>query len=153
VALAAANLTVLARHMLPNNGVMQEIRAVAAQMPAGVTFVSVDTRPKEGTTNPFLHAGLFATIERGARSPYLFSGGTTRYFVARPHMLAPTEFWYQKADRPWIGAQIVDAFRYVLATKPLDRSLLPAPMRVLAEDGAAVLLEVDRPPREPAELP
>jgi hypothetical protein len=152
-ALAAANLGVLARHLLPGNAVMRDIRAVAAQVPAGATFVSVDTLPKDGTTDPFLHAGLFATIERGARSPYLFTGGTTRYFLAAPHIGAPTEFWYQKADRPWAGAELVDAYRYVLATKPLDRSLLPAPTRVLAEDAGAVLLEVQRPPPDPAPLP
>jgi O-antigen/teichoic acid export membrane protein len=153
VALAALNLIVVARHVLPNNEVSREIRAVAGQVPEGSTFISIDTHPKEGNTNPFLHAGLFATIERGARSPYLFTGGTTRFFVARPHMVPPSEFWYQKADRPWLGAQIVDAFRYVLATKPLDRALLPAPTRVLAEDRAAVLLEVTRPPRDAAALP
>ncbi len=143
--LVAANLGVLARHLLRHDAVMREYRQVAAQMPVGVTFAPVATRLRDGTTNPYLHAGNFATIEREARSPYLFSGGVTPYFRSRYLITGPSEFWYQQGWEPEAGARLADAYRYLLVMKPFDDARVPAETRVLAENGTAEILEVERP--------
>jgi O-antigen/teichoic acid export membrane protein len=143
LALAAANLGQLAHHLLRHDAVMRGYREIAAQVPAGATFAPVATRPRDGTTNPYLHAGSFATIERGARSPYLFIGGVTSHFQARRIVTAPTEFWYQQEwwDRT-AGARLVEAFPLLLVMKPFDPARLPAATGVLAENEVATLLEV-----------
>jgi hypothetical protein len=143
--LVAVNLGVLARHLLPQDEVMREYRQVAAEMPEGVNFVPIATRPQDGTTNPYLHAGNFATIEREARSPYLFSGGVTPHFRSRFLITAPSEFWYQQGWSPGDGPRLAEAYRYLLVMKPFDAARVPARTRVLAGNRTAAILEVERP--------
>lgn len=146
LALVAANLAVLSGHLLRHDAVMRDYRRIAAQVPENANFAPVVTRPRDGTTNPYLHAGNFATIERGARSPYLFSAGVTTYFRPRVYISAPSEFWYQKGIRPNDGVALACAYRYLLVLTPMDWRRLPVPTRLLAGNATAELREVTRPP-------
>jgi O-antigen/teichoic acid export membrane protein len=146
LALVAANQAVLSGHLLRHDAVMRDYRRIAAQLPENATFVPVVTRPRDGTTNPYLHAGNFATIERGARSPYLFSAGVTSYFRPHQYISAPSEFWYQKGIRPNDGTALACAYRYLLVLTPMDWRRLPVPTRLLAGNATAELREVTRPP-------
>jgi hypothetical protein len=148
LALAAGNVALLRAHLLPNNEHMREVREVAARVPRGVLVLPIATRPHDEATNPFLHAGSFATIEAGAITPYLFVDGVTRYLHRRGWTRrGPSEFWYQDGRAgPFLGWELSAvgwAYPYILWEKPYDPSGGPfVPTRLVAENGAAALLQV-----------
>ena len=144
IALAAANLYVLRAHLGPHNEALREYRDVAARVPAGEAVMPVATRPRDGDTRPFLHAGMFATIEAGARIPYMFAGGVTPYFTVRRRLDAPPISWYERGDPVPDGPAIAETYRFLLVTKPFDRSRIPVSFEVLAQNEAAALLRVVR---------
>ncbi len=142
--LVAANLGVLAHHLLRHDAVMRDYRQIAAQVPAGATFAPVATRPRDGTTNPYLHAGNFATVERGAlavpvrrRRDVALPGEVDRHRAHR--VLVPGGVGPDRGRAPRRG--ISAAARHE-AVRP---ARFPAATRVLAENDMAALLEVERP--------
>jgi hypothetical protein len=141
VLLAASNLAVLAARLVPMNAELRAYRAIAARLTPGATVLPVATRPK-GAVDFFLHAGLFATIEVGARTPYLFAGGVTRHFTARDVPPAPPEAWYRRGLGELDPGAIACTYRYLLVTKPYEPGRLGVPTAVVAENGTAALLEV-----------
>jgi hypothetical protein len=151
-ALAAGNLLLLREHLGPHDEVMRKYRAIAAHVPPGATVLPIATRPQDHATNPYLHAGSFATIEAAASIPYLFAGGVTPYFTwrsARPD--APSEFWYQQKRN--VAFQFVTAgltYDFLLVMKPYDPARGPwVTTEVVAENDAAALLRIvdDEGPR------
>jgi hypothetical protein len=111
----------------------------------------ISTRPQDGATNPYVHAGSFAVIESQARIPYLFVGGVTPYFTWRtPRPVGPPEFWYLKGwDVAPDLAAAAEAYDYLLVMRPYDPSRGPwVATEVVAENDAAALLRIVRPGRE-----
>ena len=144
-ALAAGNLLLLHHELGPHDEVMREYRAIAARVPAGATVLPIATRPADHGTNPYLHAGSFATIEAAARIPYLFAGGVTPYFDWRsPRPVAPSEFWYQ--ERRSVAFQLLAAgleYDFLLVMKPYDPARGPwVATEVVAENDVAALLRI-----------
>ncbi|BDG07438.1 hypothetical protein [Anaeromyxobacter paludicola] len=139
--LAFANLGTLAAHLRPADREMRAYREIAARVPPGATVLPVATRPLDGRSNPFLHAGTLATVESGAVTPYLFLGGVTPYVRwARPKPPAPSEFWYQGDGAARAPASVRGAFGYCLVMSPYDPARLPGPVSVVAENRSAALL-------------
>jgi hypothetical protein len=144
-ALATGNLLLLREHLGRHDEVMRKYRAIAAQVPPGAMVLPVATRPEDHATNPYLHAGSFATIEAAARTPYLFAGGVTPYFTWRSERpSAPSEFWYQ--ERRSVSFQLVAAgleYDFLLVMKPYDPARGPwVATEVVAENDAAALLRI-----------
>jgi hypothetical protein len=93
----AANLGWIALRQRPLELWMSQYRAVVAAVPEKAHVLPVSTHAKVGTFYPFLHAGSFLVLDRGALMPYLFSGNggdPMKFFtyVRRPYM--PHESWY-----------------------------------------------------------
>lgn len=147
VLLAAANLAVIAGPLVAHNAVMRRYRAVAAEIPAGARVLPIATAPHVGHVDLYLHAGAFATLDAGAMTPYLFSGGPTRYFRYRtsPRGIVD-EFWYRRGMplQPEERRTIVDRFDYVIAMKPFDPALLQVPTQEVAGSDIAALLKIVR---------
>src|SRR5215469_838523 len=96
VLVAVANLAYVAVYMLPVNAAMGRYKALTASIPPGVTVLPVDTEPPR-FYRPFLHAGAYATLNRDALTPYLFSADNTPqmyYFRYRERPYSPYESWY-----------------------------------------------------------
>ncbi|HZZ83333.1 MAG TPA: hypothetical protein VFE30_02260 [Anaeromyxobacteraceae bacterium] len=144
VALAAGNLALLAAHLRPANAEMRAYRALAATVPTGAVVLPVATRPRDGRSNPFLHAGTLATIEAGASTPYLFAGGVTTYFRALDRPRAPSEFWYQEGGDAGDAATLARTYAFCLVMVPFDASRLPVRTEEVARNGSAALLAVVR---------
>lgn len=145
IAVAAANLGVLAAHLRPANAEMRAYRELAARIPPGALVLPIATRPLDGRSNPFLHAGTLATLEAGAITPYLFQGGVTPYFRAlRPRPPAPSEFWYQGGEPPAGLLRVATAYDYCLLMTPFDPGRVPLPAREVARNGTAALLALRR---------
>ncbi len=142
---AAANLAVLAAHLRPANAEMRAYRDLASRIPSGARVLTVATRPPDGRSNPFLHAGTLATLESGAITPYLFQGGVTPYFRAlHPGPPAPSEFWYQGGETPAGLLRVAQAYDYCLLMIPFDPLRIPLPAREIARNGTAALLALRR---------
>lgn len=143
IALAGANLLVLAIHLLPANADMLQYRELAKRIPRGSVVLPVVTnRPADGRSEPLNSAGTFATIEVGALTPYIFEGGAQPYFRARALPYAPGEYWARWNSDPGDTATIARTYDYVLAMTPFDPSRLRIPTREIARNRAAVLLQV-----------
>ncbi|WP_242343895.1 hypothetical protein [Anaeromyxobacter terrae] len=147
VLLAAANLAAISTPLIRHNAVMRQYRAVAAEIPAGARVLPVATAPHVGHVDMYLHAGAFATLEAGAMTPYLFSGGPNRFFryLARPKGIVD-EFWYQAGTTldPHMRSAIVDQFDYLLVKKPYDPGRLPLPVQEVVGSESAALLKIIR---------
>jgi hypothetical protein len=144
IALASANVWVLGSHLRPANGEMRSYRALAARVPTGATVLPVNTRPDDGRTVPFDSAGVFATIETAAITPYIFQGGPQSFFRARAPPWAPGENWYLQGTDPGDAATIARTYDFVLAMTPFDRTRLPVRTVEAAHNESAVLLEIVR---------
>lgn len=145
---AAGNLAVISAPLLKHNAALRAYRAIAAQAPPGARVLPVATAPRDGHVDPYLHAGAFATLDRGVMTPYLFTGGPTRYFQYKvpPRMGAAHEFWYQRGETlaPEVWSDIVEHFDYLLVKKPYDPARLPVATLEVARDDVAALLKIVR---------
>lgn len=95
--LALANLGYLVLHLGKDERFLEGYRATLAAIPTGSRVLPVHTRIKQMYLSPFLHAGSFAVIDRGAITPYLFSGDRgepMKYFRYRHRPYMPDESWY-----------------------------------------------------------
>jgi AmmeMemoRadiSam system protein B len=140
IALGAANLGVLWARLAPADAESRAYRAIAARVPEGAAVLPVDTRPRTSSFDPLLHAGLFATVERGARTPYLWTSGVTPHFLRRgPPLPAPWESWYVRGEPVSDPAAIARAYDFLLVTRPYDAARLPARTRLVEENATAAL--------------
>jgi len=145
--LAVANLALLATHLERNNHVLRAYRRMALRIPRDARVLPVATRPLDGFTNPFLHAGAFVTLDAGAYTPYLPAGGTAPYFRYRSAPSVPLDqFWYQTSEIPDPGsrAAIEANFQYLLVMNPFDAARLPVNAEVVVKSHTATLLRVIR---------
>jgi hypothetical protein len=115
--LALANLWCLQHELSPLNKTIGVYRAILQMVPEESTLLPVSAAPNVGRHQAFLHAGSWATIDRGAITPYLFSGSTGEamsYFryVRTPD--APSIFWALRPGYPQPDcAAITRDFAYV----------------------------------------
>jgi hypothetical protein len=144
IALAGANVWVLRSHLRPANAEMLRYRALAARIPPGAVVLPVNTRARDGRSEPYDSAGTFATIEAAAITPYLFQGGAQPFFRARAMPWAPGEYWYLYGADPGDAATIARTYDFVLAMAPFDRARLPVRTAEIAHNDTAVLLKVVR---------
>jgi len=144
---ALGNLALLERHLVRHNRTLRAYRVMAARIPRDARVLPIATRPLDGFTNPFLHAGAFATLDAGAFMPYLSNGGATPYFRYRtPPDRRLSPFWYQMSENPDGGtrADIASNFQYLLVMNPFDPGRLPVAAEVVAKSHIATLLRVLR---------
>jgi hypothetical protein len=94
--LAIGNLAYLRLHVGQNNVWMAHYRAIVKSVPEGAPVLSVYAG-REAESTPFLHAGAFALLDRGAITPYLFGGDNGDpmvYFRYKRRSYRPAEDWY-----------------------------------------------------------
>jgi hypothetical protein len=140
---ALVNVLYLSQRLAPIDAFMRDYRAELAELPRGATVLPVTTRPKRGFTNQTAHAALFATIDRDAIVPYIFSGDVgmpMQYFRFRDRPAAPWQFWYQFAMPPEGGAAAIGAYSYLLVEQPVDWRRLPVSGRVLSRNAAVAIV-------------
>jgi hypothetical protein len=143
LAVAAANVGLMAVRLVPEDAVMREYRALAAEVPRGATVLPVVTRPKLGYTNPTAHAASFATIDRDAVVPYTFSGDVgmpMKYFRFRARPDAPWQFWYQAGYPPDGGCATLARYPYLLVELPVEWGRIPVRGVVVQRNGAVALV-------------
>src|SRR5262249_32139081 len=119
----SGTLALVERHLVRHNRALRAYRVMAARIPRDARVLPIATRPLDGFTNPFLHAGAFATLDAGAFMPYLSNGGVTPYFRYRtPPDRRLSPFWYQMSENPDGGtrADIASNFQYLLVMNPFD---------------------------------
>jgi hypothetical protein len=123
VLLVLGNLVYLGAFLLPENARAREYRRVVATLPEGTPFLPIVTVPAVGRTQPLLHAYAWATIDRGAVAPYLFSANrrdSMIYFRYRRRSFEPDIFWYvRNGDAPDWHAVARD-YPFVVVTEPVD---------------------------------
>jgi hypothetical protein len=152
LAIAAANVGLLAVKLVPQDGLMREYRALAATVPRGAVVLPVLTRPKLGYMNPTAHAASFATIDRDAIVPYTFSGDVgmpMEYFRFRRRPEAPWQFWYQAGYPPDGGASTLAHYPYLLVDVPADWSRIPVHGTVIRRNRAVALVSTGTAPGGP----
>jgi hypothetical protein len=96
--LACVNFAYLVLHMNRNDAWLSRYRQVVAAVPSGAKVLPVYTQPSQMDVSPFLHAGSYVTLDRGAIIPYLFSGDRgdlMKYFRYRHRPYMPDESWYK----------------------------------------------------------
>ncbi len=103
VLLAGVNLSYLVLRIGSNETWLSQYRRLAANIPPGSHVLPVNTLGTQHSIAPFLHAGSYLVLDRGAQIPYLFSadrGDPMKYFrySHRPYM--PDESWYLN-HREW----------------------------------------------------
>jgi hypothetical protein len=115
--LALANLWCLHHELSPLNKTIGVYRAMLQMVPEDSTLLPVSAAPNVGRHQAFLHAGSWATIDRGAITPYLFSGSTGEamsYFRYVHTPEAPSIFWALRPGYPPPDcAAVTREFEYV----------------------------------------
>lgn len=144
--LAIGNLVYLARHFASDHAWLDAYRTVAAQLPRSATVLPIYTQHRQGAVAPFLHAGSFAVIDRGALIPYLFSGDLgdpMKYFRYAHRPYAPDEEWYNVPQRSAVNWNAVAcAYDFLLVMKPFALNRIGVPTTTMSQNGSAALLSV-----------
>ena len=145
--LAATNLAYLTGHMAQDRRWMAQYRAVVAAIPRGASVLPL--YPGASGLRPYMHAGAFAVIDRGAVIPYLFSGNRGNpqtYFRYNALPYAPPEAWYYTAPAVNVDWHAIGcSYDYLLATKPFEMRRLPIAVRLIRENDRAALLATAGP--------
>jgi hypothetical protein len=105
-ALAVVNGLTLYHELAPVNQTLAEYRNVIRVVPEGAAVFPVSSVANVGRYQATLQAGSWATIDRGAYIPYLFSGTAAdpmSYFLYKRVPTVPPMFWasrpgYQRPD-------------------------------------------------------
>jgi hypothetical protein len=117
LALAMVNLWCLQHELLPLDRTIGVYRTLLQTVPKQSTLFPVSAAPNVGRHQAFLHAGSWATIDRGAITPYLFSGSTGEAMSYFRYVLvpqAPSIFWATRPGYPRPDcAQVTRDFDYV----------------------------------------
>jgi hypothetical protein len=138
--LAVVNLLYLWKPLERTDRLLGEIRGTIAQIPRGAHVLPILTRDYRFSS--LVHASEFAVIDRGAFTPYLFSGDQHHpqsYFRYRDRPYAPTEAWFlfhHAIDWKRVHAN----WPYILVVGPLTDLHIPYPVEVVAATPAATLL-------------
>jgi len=144
--LAVGNLAYLAGHMARDGRWMAQYRAIVAAIPRGASVLPL--YPGTNALRPYMHAGAFAVIDRGAVIPYLFSGNRGNpqtYFRYNALPYAPPETWYYTGPPVSVNwAAISCDYDYLLAMKPFDLLRVPIATHLIRENERAALLAVTR---------
>lgn len=115
--LAVANLWYLHHELSPLDRTIGVYRTLLQVVPEQSTLLPVSAAPNVGRHQAFLHAGSWATIDRDAMTPYLFSGSTGEamsYFRYIHAPQAPSIFWATRPGYPPPDCvQITRDFEYV----------------------------------------
>ena len=147
MALAAANLALLAFHFRKSSLWLAQYRAIVAKIPERSEVLPIFTGIRLRYLYIDLHAASFAVIDRHAQIPYLFSGdvGSPMKYFRYAHLpYAPVEFWYVEARDPGVDWQRVrTTYQYALIMKPFDSARIPLQGRVVAQNDTAELLALD----------
>lgn len=101
--LALANLWFLHHELLPLDRTIGVYRTLLRVVPERSTLLPVNGAPNVGRHQAFRHVGSWATIDRGAITPYLFSGSTGEamtYFRYVHVPKAPSIFWATRPGYP-----------------------------------------------------
>jgi hypothetical protein len=101
--LALANLWVLNYKLFPLDQTIGVYRALLQTLPPDSSLLPVSAVPNVGRHQAFLHAGSWATIDRDAVTPYLFSGSTGEamsYFRYVRVPQVPPIFWALRPGYP-----------------------------------------------------
>jgi len=147
VALVVANLGILAFHLRKSSLWLAQYRAVVAKIPEHSDVLPIYTGGRHRNLYMYLHVDTFAVMDRRAMIPYQFSGdrgSPMKYFryVRLPY--APEEFWYQSKRDPIVDwKRVRETYRYVLLMKPFAATRIPLQGRVVAENEAAQLLDLE----------
>lgn len=99
--LGCVNFAYLVLHFSKNETWMENYRKVIAAIPVGARVLTVYSSPAQMDIEPFRHAGSFATLDRAAITPYLFSGDrgdSMEYFSYRHRPYMPEESWYKSRE-------------------------------------------------------
>jgi hypothetical protein len=123
VLLLVGNLVYLGAFLLPENARAREYRRVVATLPEGTPFLPIVTVPAVGRTQPLLHAYAWATIDRGAVAPYLFSANrrdSMIYFHYRRRTVEPYIFWYARDGAAPDWDAVARDYPFVVVTEPVD---------------------------------
>jgi hypothetical protein len=145
--LAAANLSLLTMKLRPRDQTLQEIRAIAGEAPAGSRVLPVNTIKLSDRTQPFGHAGAWATIDRGALTPYIFGGDAgdpMSYFSYKNRPQAPWAFECTLGDCVIDWNQMGRTYDFVLVAGRLESAMIKIPTTVVARNASAALLRIDR---------
>jgi hypothetical protein len=117
ICLALANLWLLQHELSPLNRTIATYRALLLLVPERSSLLPVDAVPDVGRHQAFLHAGSWATTDRYAITPYIFSGSTAgpmAYFRYVHPPRAPSIFWAMRpGNRRPDCEQIARDFVYV----------------------------------------
>jgi hypothetical protein len=115
--LALVNLWYLHDELAPLDRTIAVYRSLLQVVPDRSTLLPVSAVPNIGRHQAFLHAGSWATIDRGAITPYIFSGSTGEamsYFRYVNTPQAPSIFWAVRPGYPSPDcAQVTRDFAYV----------------------------------------
>jgi hypothetical protein len=101
--LALVNLWLLNDKLLPLDQSIGVYRTLLQTVPPDSSLLPVSAAPNLGRHQAFLHAGSWATIDRDAITPYLFSGSTGEamsYFRYVRVPQAPSIFWALRPGYP-----------------------------------------------------
>jgi len=147
--IAAANLCVLGIDLFPADARIGMYRELLRVVPEGATVFPVSAARPEKKIWRFLHAGAWATTDRFAMTPYLFSGSINspmEYFryVRLPQV--PSEFWPIRPHPPALDCDsIAQQFQYVAMIDKRDLGCANFVSVATSADGSmSILRRVDR---------
>jgi hypothetical protein len=145
--LAMCNLGYLASYMYRYNEWADGYREIVADIPRGARVLPVYTNGRVGTVAPLLHMGSYVVTDRGAVTPYLFSGNgghPMKYFRYKETLYAPPQRWYNAQLPVVISARAIACnYEYLLVDKPFDARRLGLRAATVAENGSAALMALD----------
>jgi hypothetical protein len=145
--LALCNLGYLASYLFQYERWAEDYREIVAQIPRGARVLPVYTSGRTGTVAPLLHMGSYVVTDRGALTPYLFSGNgghPMKYFRFKERLYAPPMRWYN-AQVPFMipGRAIVCSYDFLLVNRPFEPRKLAVRGPIVAQNGSAVLMAID----------
>jgi hypothetical protein len=156
VLLLVGNLVYLGAFLLPENARAREYRRVVATLPEGTPFLPIVTVPAIGRTQPLLHAYAWATIDRGAIAPYLFSANrrdSMIYFRYRRRTVEPYIFWYVRNGAAPDWPAVAHDYPFVVVTEPVDLERIGVEGEWRVRTPVASVLAVSRARARPSAEP
>jgi hypothetical protein len=145
VYLALSNLWFLHHELLPLDRTIGLYRSLLKVVPERSSLLPVCAVPNIGRHQAFLHAGSWATIDRGATTPYLFSGSTgdaMSYFRYAHTPQAPSIFWATRPGHlPPDCVQVGSDFDYVAVIGKIDFACARFVKVASSKDGKISILQ------------
>jgi hypothetical protein len=146
--LVAANLFSIATDLARQDRYVAQYRKMVAALPPHSRVLPIYTCPDYGRIKPYLHVNSFITLDRAGVMPYEFAGdngNTVRYFRYRHRPYDPHEQWYIATHSLKLKWKNVSRdYDYLLITEPAPPGHLPVPATVVASNGAAEVLAIEK---------